>query len=77
MTGLDCYRLTEKEVQKSLKKLLTNETECDTINKSPRENESSEGRQGPWKLNNVRDKQEPVITLRSMYFLKIYNNAMR
>ena len=64
-TGLDCHRLTEKEVQKKFKKLLTNESECDTINKSPRESESSGETTGTLKI-----KQRKRQTRTCNYFEK-------
>ena len=45
------------------------------INKSLNERKTSEKRQRTLKIKQRKDKQEPVITLRSMYFSKFYNNA--
>ena len=53
-TGLDWYRASEKNLKKSLKKLLTKATKCDMINKSPNERKTSESDNGLWKLNNVK-----------------------
>ena len=74
-SGLDWNRLTEKTSKKSFKKLLTNAWKCDMINKSSRESESSWEMTRTLKIKQRKDKQEPVITLRSMYFSKFYNNA--
>ena len=45
------------------------------LNKSLNERKTSEKRQRTLKIKQRKDKQEPVITLRSMYFSIFYNNA--